>query len=407
MVRRARPFPFIMVPVIAGFSANNALRLAQILQTKTQLLGLIQVKEDKPLSSGNVAARELRRTLRATPVNPLIGDNVHISVSFDAWKDLSQHAARAHPDLIVLDWEILEKLDSPSKQEVLANPSVNLAFVRGKLPDQITRSLVSLRGGPNAQLALRLTLALPNHEILAINIRPKEDSEDATAPFEGLAQILPSLPEVNYQMYKSDDPLDLIQNMAGEVDMLIIGASSRTAGDTQLVSTRVEEMVTQCRVPVVVVKSNRFEPVNFSGPDAIRSGAQAISILVDKWFAENTYHANEFANLEELLARKNNQKVTISLALPALNEEKTVGKVLSTIKKAMMEDVPLLDEIVLINSNSTDRTREIAQDLGVPVYVHQKLLTQYGSRVRQRRSFVEEPVRHQRRYSDLDRFGHC
>ena len=39
-----------------------------------------------------------------------------------------------------------------------------------------------------------------------------------------------------------------------------------------------------------------------------------------------------------------------------------------------MEDVRLLDEIVLIDSNSTDRTREIAKELGVPVYIHQHLL---------------------------------
>ena len=380
MSRRSRPFPFIVVPVISGFSTENALRLAQLLQVKTQLLGLVQVEENMPLSSGNVAARKLRRTLRNTPVNPLAGDHVHISVSFDAWKDLNEHIARIHPDLVVLDWEMLEKLDSATKQEVLSKPGANLAFIRGKLPDQFTRSLVSLRGGPHAQLALRLVLALPYHKISAINIRPQEDSEEATAPFQGLARILPSLPEVKYQMYKSDEPLELIQQLAQETELLVIGATSRTSGNTQLVSARVEEMVTNCRIPVIVVKSNRAEPNNFTGPEAIRSGVQAISILVDKWFAENTYHATEFSKLEELMERKINQKVTISLALPALNEEKTVGKVLSTIKKAMMEDVPLLDEIILIDSNSTDRTREIARDMGVPVYIHQELLPNYGAR---------------------------
>ncbi len=380
MARRSKPFPNIMVPVISGFSAENALSLAQLLQVKTRLLGLVQVEAEKPLSSGNVAARKLRRTLRNTPVNPLAGDQVHISVSLDAWKDLNEHIASTHPDLVILDWEILEKLDSASKHTVLANPGANLAFIRGKLPDQITNSLVSLRGGPHAQLALRLTLALPDHQISAINIRPKEDIEDATAPFQGLERILPSLPKVKYQMYKSDEPLELIQQMAEESDLLVIGATSRTSGDTELVSTRVENMVANCRKAVIVVKSNRVEPENFSGPEAIRSGTQAISILVDKWFAENTYHANEFSKLEELMERKISQKVTISLALPALNEEKTVGKVLTTIKKAMMDDVPLLDEIVLIDSNSTDRTREIAQDLGIPVYIHQELLPQHGAR---------------------------
>jgi len=35
----------------------------------------------------------------------------------------------------------------------------------------------------------------------------------------------------------------------------------------------------------------------------------------------------------------------------------------------------------LIDSNSTDRTREIAAELGVPVFIHQELLPDYGARI--------------------------
>jgi glycosyltransferase involved in cell wall biosynthesis len=42
--------------------------------------------------------------------------------------------------------------------------------------------------------------------------------------------------------------------------------------------------------------------------------------------------------------------------------------------------MPLLDEIVLIDSNSTDRTRQIVEKLGVPVHIHQNTLPQYGAR---------------------------
>jgi glucosyl-3-phosphoglycerate synthase len=101
---------------------------------------------------------------------------------------------------------------------------------------------------------------------------------------------------------------------------------------------------------------------------------------VDKWFAENTFHAAEFADLKHLLALKEQQGLTISLALPALNEEATVGRVIKTVKRALLDEVPLLDEIVVIDSDSTDRTREIAAKLGVPVYVHQHLLPELGAR---------------------------
>jgi glycosyltransferase involved in cell wall biosynthesis len=72
--------------------------------------------------------------------------------------------------------------------------------------------------------------------------------------------------------------------------------------------------------------------------------------------------------------RKRERGHTISLALPALNEAETVGHVISTLKRALMDEVPLLDEIVLIDSNSTDATREIAASLGIPVYIHQHIL---------------------------------
>lgn len=104
-----------------------------------------------------------------------------------------------------------------------------------------------------------------------------------------------------------------------------------------------------------------------------------LAVVVDKWFAENTYHTREFMDLERLMQLKQDQGVTISLALPALNEEETVGNVIKTVKTALMDQVPVLDEIVLIDSGSQDKTREIASDLGIPVFIHQEILPQYGA----------------------------
>ncbi|MBK8422060.1 MAG: glucosyl-3-phosphoglycerate synthase [Anaerolineales bacterium] len=128
---------------------------------------------------------------------------------------------------------------------------------------------------------------------------------------------------------------------------------------------------------VIVVKTKLPYEVN---PASEEAGQTAISVLVDKWFAENTFHADEFADLKYLLSLKEKQNLTISLALPALNEEQTVGKVIRTIKNVLMKRIPLLDEIVLIDSNSTDRTRQIAKKIDVPVYIHQEVLSQYGAR---------------------------
>ncbi|MCJ7658706.1 MAG: glucosyl-3-phosphoglycerate synthase [Anaerolineales bacterium] len=44
-----------------------------------------------------------------------------------------------------------------------------------------------------------------------------------------------------------------------------------------------------------------------------------------------------------------------------------------------MDEIPLLDEIVLIDSGSIDYTREIAMDLGIPVHIHQEILPEFGA----------------------------
>ena len=102
-------------------------------------------------------------------------------------------------------------------------------------------------------------------------------------------------------------------------------------------------------------------------------------MLVDKWFAENTFHANEFEDLGRLVDIKRKRGTIISVGLPALNEEATIGGVISVLKRALMEDVPLVDEIVVIDSNSSDGTREVAAEHGVPVYIHQELLPEAGA----------------------------
>jgi glucosyl-3-phosphoglycerate synthase len=49
-------------------------------------------------------------------------------------------------------------------------------------------------------------------------------------------------------------------------------------------------------------------------------------------------------------------------------------------QKELVRKFPLLDEIVLIDSNSTDHTREIAVKRGIPVHIHQHLLERLGAR---------------------------
>jgi glucosyl-3-phosphoglycerate synthase len=105
----------------------------------------------------------------------------------------------------------------------------------------------------------------------------------------------------------------------------------------------------------------------------------AATNVIEPWILKNTFSHDEFADIDRLLQAKRDRHVSISLILPALNEEKTVGQVIDAFKGPLMDEQPLLDEIILVDSDSSDNTREIATARGIPVYVHQQVRPDLGA----------------------------
>jgi len=99
---------------------------------------------------------------------------------------------------------------------------------------------------------------------------------------------------------------------------------------------------------------------------------------LETWIRENTYHHTAFQDLAALVEAKERQGLTISLCLPTLNEEKTIGKEVLIFRTELKERYPLLDEIAVIDSGSTDRTREVAASFGADVYLSADILPEMG-----------------------------
>jgi len=96
---------------------------------------------------------------------------------------------------------------------------------------------------------------------------------------------------------------------------------------------------------------------------------------VSAWGERNTHHWDDWT-LADLMAAKRH---SVSLVVPARNEAATVGDVVTRVREALVDTVALLDEIVVIDSDSIDDTYEVATDAGAVVYRAAEIRPDLGS----------------------------
>jgi glucosyl-3-phosphoglycerate synthase len=82
---------------------------------------------------------------------------------------------------------------------------------------------------------------------------------------------------------------------------------------------------------------------------------------VETWFATHTWQQPSWT-VDDLVALKRGR--TVSVVLPALNEEETVGAVVGVVRPLLGT---LVDELVVMDSGSTDRTVLVAAEAGARV----------------------------------------
>jgi glucosyl-3-phosphoglycerate synthase len=88
-----------------------------------------------------------------------------------------------------------------------------------------------------------------------------------------------------------------------------------------------------------------------------------------------THVADESA-LDDLVAAKGD--TTVSVCIPARNEESTVGAIVDTIRTRLVDHLGLVDEIVVVDDHSSDRTSREAETAGAVVVNAAEILTDHG-----------------------------
>jgi glucosyl-3-phosphoglycerate synthase len=346
------------------------------------LFSVLEVGEDRSLAAEQPQVRARRRELDALAAT-LPRARAVVTVSRVGWDAVLETVRRESPDLLVLPWRRAGwDLLGTSLTKILAQPPCDLAVVRGSF-ERVRRVLVPVRGGRYAQLAAALAIGFAHRASATLTLL-HVTAPERRSPLS-LYRLLGELAfdeRVEHLVSRSGDAATVIGEELDRHDAIVFGASGREGANdhvgpvgSAILGSQKPAILVRTRTPVA---SAVFLPRPSLPAD--RAGrSRAIGELVDRWFAENTFSSSEFADLGRLVEAKQKQGVRISVGLPALNEEATIGNVIRSIRTRLMERVPLVDELMVIDSDSTDRTREIAESMGVPVHVHQRILPEHGA----------------------------
>jgi glucosyl-3-phosphoglycerate synthase len=340
------------------------------------LRGMVTVEEGISLSEGAVQARAWREAFAALEqAGSIASDGAAVYVDYHPMTRVIEHLQNQPADLLLVQWRgPVQMTGGLSTDDILNRAPCDTVLLHGQGWQVGGPALLSLRGGPNLTLGIQTAkLLAPGAAITLFHATPNPQQ----AP--DLEIVMRSERQISRAVTAVTDIAEGILREANGHRIIIMGAGLRKPETPQTDVSIVQDVYTQTSLPIALVRAWRPEIVSFHVPYANLYRVDDLSTRVDRWFAENSFNSAEFADLHALAALKEKQGVTISIGLPALNEEETVGKVITTLRTSLMTQVPLVDEIVLIDSNSQDRTVEMAQALGVPVYRHPDILPEMGS----------------------------
>ncbi|MEX0710498.1 MAG: glucosyl-3-phosphoglycerate synthase [Chloroflexota bacterium] len=423
MPRRREPYR-ILLPLANPRTARDLLRIGSGLSsgraTEITALGIVEVPEGVSLAEGATQARTARRLLqRVLDFGDEEGVEIRTMVRIGrlAAEGVIEAVAEEGSDLVIFGWggpvspaaaraaaargvASQASVFSPTIDAVVRESPADIAVVKQRGLDAVTSILVPVRGGPHAELAMRLARDLGKRfsaQVVVLHVVPKGIGDRAgKREQEALDRFVREHGggrRVKGLLRESPSVRTAILREATNHQLVVMGASaqpSNAAPDGRfLFGTVADAVASRAKPTVIVVKTKQrlglstFDELRsaegtLAAADAYVERSRALPTVVDRWFAENTFHAGEFRAVAKLVDLKEKQGLTISLGLPALNEEATIGLVIKRIKTALMDRVPLIDQMVVIDSDSTDATRRIAADLGVPVVRHSQVLPELG-----------------------------
>lgn len=98
---------------------------------------------------------------------------------------------------------------------------------------------------------------------------------------------------------------------------------------------------------------------------------------VSDWFARRTYSHDQFADVDQLSERKHELALSLTVVLPTREVAGTIGAIIDEIR-SLGGDERLVDQIVVVDADSSDGTAAIAREHGAEVYPEDALMERFG-----------------------------
>ncbi|SDF73702.1 glucosyl-3-phosphoglycerate synthase [Sporolituus thermophilus] len=218
-----------------------------------------------------------------------------------------------------------------------------------------------LRGGLSARAVLEVLANSGQRDVKIFHIEEKISQLEDIFLSSVVTPAHTLFDSVTINWRRDPSIYELVKNIGGEYEMLFFGAPLATSEIVPFYR-HIKEVyhgsVTIVRAPMV--------DFDFDEGDEIY-----------RWVRERTFESSDFSLPAVLSNYKKKLGVKVAVILPSLNEEKTVGNVIKTALE--VKALGIIDDVILIDSASTDATVEIGRSFGIPVFQHAEIAPELGA----------------------------
>lgn len=391
------------------------------------VLSVVEVPPDQPLTMGMDMARSYRALLDFLPsqVEFRAADSQQpryvrvdrvVKVARNVAEAISQAAQEEHAELLLLYWkgharEPKQHHYGQIVDSVLENPPCSVLLTRVEGWNRSRRILLSVRGGPSAEQALGMSVALAERLSLPVTVLhnvpraatvPNLERNEVMSKVEALGEApylvfneqlrrvreATNVP-VESILTRMEDPVAAILSEAEPDDIVIMGMAPRISERKGSLAESLALRVAQVKgSPLLLLNvpsevdmasySKRLHSHRKNGRSRM-DGKQWVDMPFEHWFVEHTYHGDEFRDPEEFLRAKQASGLSMSVVVLTSNDAGKIHSVVTGLRRVLQELHPLAEQIVVVDAGSTDGTPQIARELGAEVYRAADILPEQGA----------------------------